>query len=102
MKKKEHPVQKNHVFDYEPITSSTECTGLIPAASQFDETDEAYQAIFPILLAKNPVAPKRTVCKTKQNIHSPQKAADNNMNSLTENAQAIEANTVRQSPSKEN
>lgn len=57
MEKKHHPDQENPTADYEPIASATECTGLIPAGSSFDETAESYQAIFPIPLAEEPVMP---------------------------------------------
>lgn len=64
MKKKQYPNQENPVHDYEPIASATECTGLIPAGSSFDETAEAYQAIFPIPLAEEPIIPNE---KTRTN-----------------------------------
>ena len=50
MNKKQYSESEDSLLN-DPIASATECTGLIPSGSSFEEEAEAYQEIFPVSLA---------------------------------------------------
>ncbi len=57
MNKKQYSESEDSLLN-DPIASATECTGLIPSGSSFEEEAEAYQEIFPVSLAEEPILPK--------------------------------------------